>query len=178
MPSSITEFFKHFSWGSHYGKCQRRQPMTIETILKRFWEKPLYLKWIETNSLLEVQWRFQSLLCGFPLPLQWPFRCVRVALVYEEFSLKNATCFIPCFEMVSTMSFEFFPYNSNEDYCKLTFLKDCIYLFCLGARDGRGRGRERISNRPHDECGAWYGAQSHDPEIMTWAKVKSPTWAT
>ena len=42
---------------------------------------------------------------------------------------------------------------------------------------GRSRGRGRI--RLPTEQGAWCGAQSQDPEIMTWAKGRPSTnWAT
>ena len=33
--------------------------------------------------------------------------------------------------------------------------------------------RERILRKFHTQFGAIYGAQFHDPEIMTWAKIKS-----
>ena len=38
---------------------------------------------------------------------------------------------------------------------------------------GRGRGRKRISSRLHTQHGAQHGAWTHNPEIMTWAKIKS-----
>ena len=37
----------------------------------------------------------------------------------------------------------------------------------------RKREREKILSRPHAENEAVYRAQSHNPEIMTWAKTKS-----
>ena len=37
----------------------------------------------------------------------------------------------------------------------------------------RGKGRENISSRLYTEHGAQCGFQSHNPEIMTWAKTKS-----
>ena len=41
-----------------------------------------------------------------------------------------------------------------------------------------GRGRGRGTSRLHGERRAWHGARSYDPEIMTWAKIKSqmPNW--
>ena len=52
-----------------------------------------------------------------------------------------------------------------------------IYLFIWErerewARGGQ-RERERISNRFPTECGAWPNAWSYNPEIMTWAEMKS-----
>lgn len=38
-----------------------------------------------------------------------------------------------------------------------------------------GRGREGILSRLHTHCGAQCKAQSHDPEIVTRAEVKSWT---
>ena len=35
------------------------------------------------------------------------------------------------------------------------------------------RSRRRGTSRLHTEHGAWRGAQFQDPEIMTWAKIKS-----
>ena len=35
--------------------------------------------------------------------------------------------------------------------------------------------RERISSRLHANCRAWLGTGSQDPEIMTWAEIKSQT---
>ena len=47
--------------------------------------------------------------------------------------------------------------------------------FFLRERVSRGeRGQsERISSRLHAGQGARCGTQSHDPEIVTWAKIKS-----
>ena len=56
-----------------------------------------------------------------------------------------------------------------------------IYLFWEKKKEiawvgekGQGRERERIPGRLHAQPGAWCGAESHDPGIMTWAKIKSP----
>ena len=40
---------------------------------------------------------------------------------------------------------------------------------------GKSRGGRRGTSRLHPEYGAWHGAQSHDPKIMTWAEIKSQT---
>ena len=63
-------------------------------------------------------------------------------------------------------------------FSRLYFLssKDLfIYLrkhASMNGGKGRGRRRERIFRLPA-ECGAWHRARSHDPEIMTWAEIKS-----
>ena len=55
------------------------------------------------------------------------------------------------------------------------------YLFILERESmstegkGRGKGRERLLSRLHAQHGAWLGAQSHNPEVMTWAETNS--WA-
>ena len=51
------------------------------------------------------------------------------------------------------------------------YFKACMYLWAGGR--GSGRWGERVSSRLQAECGAWLGAQSHDPENMTWAKTES-----
>lgn len=49
--------------------------------------------------------------------------------------------------------------------------------FCFVLREEQRsrerRGRERISSRLHTKCRAGYGVWSYDPEIMTWAQIKS-----
>ena len=47
-------------------------------------------------------------------------------------------------------------------------------LFFLNER-GRGSGREwgTVPGRLHAQLGAQHGAQSHSPEVMTWAEIKS-----
>jgi len=58
---------------------------------------------------------------------------------------------------------------------KLTFL--VIYLFILereSEQAGGGAERESSSGLP-TERGAWRGAQSRDPEIVTWPETKSQT---
>jgi len=53
-------------------------------------------------------------------------------------------------------------------------IKDFIFYFIIFlVGRGRGRRRERILSRLHVQHRAWRGARSHDPEIMTWAKIKS-----
>ena len=68
-----------------------------------------------------------------------------------------------------------------------TFFLRVIYFFlesgCMHAQEptsfGGGRvgqtGRKRITSWLLSEHGAQHGARSHDPEIMTWAKIKSQT---
>ena len=62
-------------------------------------------------------------------------------------------------------------------YVYYKVLLNLIYFFlwvCDRVRGrGRGRGRGRISSRLHAQCRAQYRAQSHNSEIMTWAKIKS-----
>ena len=53
------------------------------------------------------------------------------------------------------------------------FKKDLFILEREREQERAGRGAERISSRLPIEYGAWCGAQSQDPEIMTWAKIKS-----
>ena len=58
----------------------------------------------------------------------------------------------------------------------LRWLKVCVcFNFFIGSR-GRRKGRENLK-QAHAQHGAWHGAQhgarSHDPEIMTWAEIKS-----
>ena len=57
----------------------------------------------------------------------------------------------------------------------LSFFK--IYFMYFWERESKQgeeqQERERIPSRLPTECGAPLGAQSHDPEIMTWAKTKS-----
>ena len=66
----------------------------------------------------------------------------------------------------------------------LIFLKDFIYLREREKAQGeeqRERERKRISRRLHAEYGAQHRAQSHNPEIMVQAKIKSghsTSWAT
>ena len=40
---------------------------------------------------------------------------------------------------------------------------------------GKEKGRERILSRLHSQHRAQCGVQSHDREIMTWAKIESQT---
>ena len=74
---------------------------------------------------------------------------------------------------------------------EIIFFVMFIYLFWEGERarahthaSGGGaereRERERIFSRLHAQCRARCGTRSHNPQIMTWAKIKSrmPNWAT
>ena len=58
-----------------------------------------------------------------------------------------------------------------------SFFKKDLFTYLRGRERERFRGAveegERISSRLPTECGAWHGAWSHDPEIMTWAEIKS-----
>lgn len=62
---------------------------------------------------------------------------------------------------------------------KLGKFHSFLILWGRGEREkGRGwqgqkRGKEKISDWLHTQCGPQCGAQSHDPEIMIWAKIKS-----
>jgi len=58
------------------------------------------------------------------------------------------------------------------------FFKDFIYLFERECK--QGRSREREISRLRTERRAQCGAQSHNPEIMTWAEIKSQmfNWVT
>ena len=47
--------------------------------------------------------------------------------------------------------------------------------FCGGGGAEWERERERILSRLHSWNGVWCRAQSHNPEIMTWAEIKSRT---
>ena len=59
--------------------------------------------------------------------------------------------------------------NFFKKQIRFYFLK--IYLFIWG---GEGHSeKERISGRLPIECGAWRGAQSHHPETVIWAELKS-----
>ena len=57
----------------------------------------------------------------------------------------------------------------------LFFLR--IHLFILEIEEecsGEGQQeREKVPSRLHTQCGTQHGAHSHDPEITTWAKIKS-----
>ena len=55
----------------------------------------------------------------------------------------------------------------------LKSFKKSLFI-CL--RSGRSRGRG--TSRPYAECRARCGAWSQDPEIMTWAEIKSDTQPT
>ena len=62
-------------------------------------------------------------------------------------------------------------------YFLFIFLEDFIYLFMKDTERGRDidRGRSRLPA----EQGAWYGAQTQDPGIITWAEGRCLTnWAT
>ena len=56
------------------------------------------------------------------------------------------------------------------------FLKEIAFIYETENVHAWGEGgeeEERISSRLQAELGAWQGAQSHYPEIMTWAETKS-----
>ena len=54
-----------------------------------------------------------------------------------------------------------------------------MYFFEKGREKWvKGRGIERIPSRLHTQHGAWPGAHSHDPEIMTSRVRCSTNWAT
>ena len=58
----------------------------------------------------------------------------------------------------------------------LLFFKRIYFYFesvCRRQGKGRGRGRERILSSLHTQHGAEGRVQSQDPEIMTWAEIKS-----
>ena len=55
-------------------------------------------------------------------------------------------------------------------YCR--HLLSYLFIFWEEGRS-RGRGREKILCGLHTPHGAQRGTQSHDPEIMTWAEIKS-----
>ena len=71
-------------------------------------------------------------------------------------------------------------WSMNRSICfKRFYLVVCLFILEMGWRASRGRGRwrrrMRISSRLHAEHRAWCGGQSHHPETMTWAKIKSQT---
>ena len=80
-----------------------------------------------------------------------------------------------------------FLYRLIEKLNIFIFLKKYIFfLFIERKREKervqRQRERDRTPGRCYTEYSAWHRAWSHDPEIMTWAKIKSQThltdWAT
>ena len=69
----------------------------------------------------------------------------------------------------------------SEKYDFLIFwLKASCFVFlrvCESMRAGVGGAEgQRILSKLHTQHIAWQGAQSHDPEIMTWAKIKSQSF--
>ena len=64
--------------------------------------------------------------------------------------------------------------HSQWKWCFILFLLIDWFLkivFIWETGLSRKKGRERV--RVCDECRAWLEAQTHEPEIMTWAKSKS-----
>ena len=56
---------------------------------------------------------------------------------------------------------------------QLLFLLKIYFKACKQGKGQRERERKKSSSRLPTECGAWCGALSQDPEIMTWAEIKS-----
>ena len=52
------------------------------------------------------------------------------------------------------------------------FYSFCIVLF-FRREEEQMEGRERTLSRLHAQCRAWHRSQSHNPEIMIWAEIKS-----
>lgn len=67
--------------------------------------------------------------------------------------------------------------NSIPAVCFVSFFAFCCFLSCFrewGWRD-RGKGRDRILSRLHSQCRVWPRAQSHNPDTIIWAEIKSQT---
>ena len=61
-------------------------------------------------------------------------------------------------------------------YCIASNLFSFLFFFKReGLMWGEGRGKERILRRLHTQNRAWCRARFHNPEIMTWAEIKSWT---
>ena len=70
-------------------------------------------------------------------------------------------------ESISHVYPTYWPFNLRD--ILFSFIKWKCLLFWRG---GRGRERGRVLSRLHVQGRVWWQAQSHDPEIMTWAKIK------
>lgn len=107
------------------------------------------------------------------IPHYWPigFSFCKYHLLFLNKIIKNSS-------FVNTQFYKAFTSKAKrQTYHLATNLKKC-YLFIYFIERERERmrarrvtGRERISNRLY----AWFAvcAQSHDPEIMIWAEIKS-----
>ena len=80
--------------------------------------------------------------------------------------------YVLAFYMLWELSLYNFVTNLNFFHITKHFWKpDFFFLFL---ETGRGEAEaERIWSRLHAQCGAQCGILSHDPEIMTWAEVRS-----
>lgn len=56
---------------------------------------------------------------------------------------------------------------------KFTFLKD-TFILERQSREGRGREGERVLSKLRTAWKAQHRASSHNPEITTWSKMRSP----
>ena len=82
---------------------------------------------------------------------------------------------LPVYNLNSSIHKMWWGFNEN------TFSKDFIYLLIEREQEEGQKERERESQAYSlPEHGAWLCSQSHNPEIMTWAEIKSWMfdWAT
>ena len=58
--------------------------------------------------------------------------------------------------------------KQNALLIRFIYFRESMCTACTSGERGRGRGRENLTGH-----GAWCGAGSHNPEIVTWDKTKS-----
>ena len=137
---------------------------------------------------------FYSQLLFTPFKLLWKQHCSTIQVEYIAlfFPMSHSTLFIGFIDHNSltksqeieitcqiTKKKKIFSYS-----CIFTYMRIYIYIVFLRERvvgRGIGRGRERILNRLCAQQGAQFRASYHNPEIRTWAEIKSwmlTHWAT